>query len=219
MRHTGRAAVPRRLYSRLLLPNLSHPGKARTVPSPNDSKADEIAALLDRWRAGDERAFDRLFAIIYGELRSLAGSYLGSERSDHTLQPTALVHEAYLRLARLSGLEAKDRGHFFAIAARAMRRILVDHARRHGAAKRPGVRKRGLEDAATISFERPHHVLQLHDALSELEATHPRAAQIVEQRFFGGQSEHDVAIVLGVSRTTVSRDWRFARLWLYERLR
>ncbi len=189
------------------------------MDGPPETGLDDITALLQRWRQGDQTAYDELFPIVYGELRSLATSYLARERVDHTLEPTALVHEAYLRLANLVHFDAVDRRHFFAVAARAMRRILVDHARRHQADKRPGSDgKLPLLESRISPLESPIELLRLHTALNELEATHPRAAEIVEQRFFGGLSELDVADVLGVSRATVTREWRFARLWLYDAL-
>ena len=185
---------------------------------PDETRSEDLTQLLRRWRQGDGAAFDELFPVVYQELRSLAGSYLASERGDHTLQATALVHEAYLRLARLERLDARDRTHFFAIAARAMRRILVDHARRNRADKRPGPRKAELQEHHPLPVTTPEELLRLHDALEQLEKTHPRASQVVEQRFFGGMSESEVAEALGLSRATVTREWRFARLWLFERL-
>ena len=186
----------------------------------SETSFDKIAGLLERWRQGDAGAFDALFPLVYDELRSLAGSYLARERIDHTLEATALVHEAYLRLAGLGRFDARDRTHFFAVAARAMRRILVDHARRHEADKRPGaVGKLPLLESHLSPLETPVELLRLDAALNELETTHPRAALIIEQRFFGGLSEQDVADVSGISRATVSREWRFARLWLHDALK
>ncbi len=188
------------------------------MDSPDETRSEDLTQLLRRWRSGDSDAFDELFAVIYEELRSLAVGYLAGERGDHTLQATALVHEAYLRLARLDGLDTRDRSHFFAIAARAMRRILVDHARRHLADKRPGSHKTEFQEHDLLPVTTPKELLRLHDALEQLEKTHPRASEVVEQRFFGGLSESEVAQALGLSRATVTREWRFARLWLFERL-
>ena len=185
---------------------------------PDETHSGDLTQLLHRWRRGDGGAFDELFPVVYQELRSLAGSYLARERGDHTLQATAVVHEAYLRLTRLDRLDVRDRTHFFAVAARAMRRILVDHARRHRADKRPGSHKAELREHHLLPVKTPEGLLRLHDALEELEKTHPRASQVVEQRFFGGMSESEVAAALGLSRSTVTREWRFARLWLFDRL-
>lgn len=179
----------------------------------------EVTRLLTRWKGGDETAADELLPLVYDDLRSLAAGYLGSERVDHTLQPTALVHEAYLRVARFARLDARDRSHFFAVAARAMRRILVDHARRHRAEKRPGAYGRTvLEEATVAAVETPAQLLAVDGALAELAGRHPRPARLVELRFFGGLSEAEAADVLGISRATATRDWRFARLWLVDYL-
>ena len=186
---------------------------------PDNKHSGDLTRLLNRWRGGDGDAFEELFSVVYEELRSLAGSYLARERGDHTLQATALVHEAYLRLNNLDRLGFRDRTHFFAVASRAMRRILVDHARRLRADKRPGSRKTELQEHHLLPVKTPEELLRLHDALEELEKTHPRSSQVVEQRFFGGLSESEVAETLGLSRATVTREWRFARLWLFERLR
>lgn len=185
---------------------------------PDETHSRDLTRLLRRWRKGDSGAFDELYPVVYQELRSLAGSYLASERGDHTLQPTALVHEAYLRLAKLDRLDTRDRTHFFAIAARVMRRILVDHARRLRADKRPGSNKVELLDHHLVPVKTSEELLRLNDALKQLEKTHPRASEVVEQRFFGGMSESEVAEVLGLSRATVTREWRFARLWLFDHL-
>ena len=185
---------------------------------PDETHPRDLTQLLRRWRRGDGAAFDELFSVVYQELRSLAGSYLASERGDHTLQATAVVHEAYLRLARLDRLDTRDRTHFFAIAARVMRRVLVDHARRHQADKRPGSHKVELVELHLYPVTTPEELLRLNDALKQLAKTHPRASEVVEQRFFGGMSETEVAEALGLSRATVTREWRFARLWLFEHL-
>lgn len=181
----------------------------------------EVTQLLERWREGDELAYDELLPLVYNELRRLANSYLRRERQGHTLEPTALVHEAYMRLDNLHQLEIKDRSHFFAIAARAMRRILVEHARGQLADKRIGAHQRlPLQEATELAAQAgsPDQVIAVHDALQDLLSSHPRCARLVELRFFGGLSEDEAAEVLGASRATVSREWRFARLWLYRRL-
>ena len=176
----------------------------------------EVTRLLELWRGGEEGAFDRLLPLVYDELRRVATAYMRRERSDHTMQTTALIHEAYLRLADVRNLEVNDRSHFFAVAARAMRRILVDHARSQQSAKRVGAHRRlPLEEAAAMPLEvAPGHVIAVHEALEKLAAAHPRQAQLVEMRFFGGFSEDEVGEILGLSRSTMTRDWRFARQWL-----
>lgn len=179
----------------------------------------EVTRLLERWREGDEKAVDALLPLVYDDLRVLAVKYLRRERPDHTLQATELVHETYLRLARIAQFQAQDRHHFFTVAARAMRRILVDHARRYLADKRTTARRRvALDEHELPAFDRPEDIVQLHEALEVLVTRQPRPAQLIELRFFAGLSEGDAAEVLGVSRATVSRDWRFAKLWLLDYL-
>jgi RNA polymerase sigma factor (TIGR02999 family) len=180
----------------------------------------EVTQLLASWRDGDSDAFDRLLPLVYDELHRSAAAYLRRERSDHTLQATALVHEAYLRLANVEELDAHDRFHFYAVAARAMRRILVDHARSQQREKRVGAHRRlPLEEAACVpQGHSPDQVIAVHGALQELANSHPRQARLVELRFFGGFSEDEAAEILGVSRATLTRDWRFARVWLYRHL-
>ena len=179
----------------------------------------DVTLLLGRWREGDDQAFDLLLPLVYGQLRQMAQRYLARERSDHTLQATALVHEAYLRLQKVAHLDTKDRSHFLAVASRAMRRILVDHARAQMAEKRVGAgRKLPLEEEIVGSHSKPAEIIRVHEALPDLEKEHERAAQLVELRFFGGLSETEAAETLGLSRATASRDWRFARLWLHNYL-
>jgi RNA polymerase sigma factor (TIGR02999 family) len=171
--------------------------------------------LLRAWAQGDEAAGDRLFPLLYGELRRRAGRFMRRERPGHTLQPSGLVHEAYLRLAAAPGLDWHDRAHFFAIAARVMRQVLVDHARRRKAAKRDGCRVTlGDEDAAM----EPPELLDLENALKELAALDPRQARVVELRFFGGLDVPETAEVLGIAPRTVKREWQTARAWLQHRL-
>ena len=184
--------------------------------SPQDGS---VSRLLRAWGRGDLQARDELVPVVYRELRRRAGAYLRRERSDHTLQPTALVHEAYLRLTAQDRVAWQNRAHFFAIAAQMMRRVLVDHAREHQAAKRPGAHlKVMLDDRIGAAQPRACELIMVDEALIELERIDPRQAQIVELRYFGGLSEPEVAAVLSVSRATVTREWQTARAWLYRRL-
>ncbi len=178
----------------------------------------EVTRLLDAINAGDEQAREELVPLVYAELRILAASYMRRERPGHTLQPTALVNEAWVKLADQSRVEWKGRAHFFGIAAQAMRRILVDHHRRRSAARRGGGQVITLVDDAASTFEDPLDFLALDEALDELATLDPRAAKIVELRFFGGLSVEETAEVLDVSTPTVKRDWRTAKAWLYRRL-
>jgi RNA polymerase sigma factor (TIGR02999 family) len=181
--------------------------------------APSVTELLGQWRAGDANALDRLLPLVYRELRRVAGSYLRRERSDHTLQSTALVHEAYLRLAGPDAPEWRNRAHFFGVAANLMRQILVEHARAHHAAKRGGhAVKLSLEDAPDLPMTIDVDVLALDDAMQRLAQMDARQAQIVELRFFGGLSIEDSAEVLGISPATIKRDWTSARAWLYREI-
>ncbi|MGI8432244.1 MAG: sigma-70 family RNA polymerase sigma factor [Chthoniobacterales bacterium] len=176
---------------------------------------DQATRLLIDWSRGDEVAAERLMPLVYDELRMLARGYLQRERSDHTLQATGLVHEAYLRLVDQSTTNWQNRAHFFWLAAQAMRRILVEHARRHRAEKRGGaLEKIELDEALTPAAGRSVDLLALDDALKELAHLHPQQSQIVELRFFGGMTIEEVAEVLDVSSRTVKREWRMARAWL-----
>ncbi|MEP0848411.1 MAG: sigma-70 family RNA polymerase sigma factor [Phycisphaerae bacterium] len=171
--------------------------------------------LLTRAQSGDVSAAEQLAPQIYEELRRLAAAYLRSERADHTLQPTALVHEAYLRLIDASQVEWRDRAHFFRAAARAMRRVLVDHARAHRAEKRAGSWQRITLAGVDPELPGPNlELLALDELLEQLAALHERHAQIVELRFFGGLTIAETASALGVSETTVEDDWAMARAWL-----
>lgn len=175
-----------------------------------------VTQLLSRVSAGDDEAMDRLFPIVYQELRQAAGGVLRSERPGHTLQPTALVHEAYLKLVGSGGIPARDRSHFLSIAARAMRQILVDHARRRGARKRGKGEAPVLLDFAIADAAMPvDELVALDDALEQLSAQNPRLRSVVELRFFGGLNEDQIAETLGVTTRTVQRDWVRARAWLY----
>jgi RNA polymerase sigma factor (TIGR02999 family) len=190
-------------------------GLSETVtPSP-----DAISTLLRAWGHGDLQARDNLLPLVYAELRRCANAYLRRERRDHTLQPTALVHEAYLRLASQNRVTWQSRAHFFGVAAQMMRRILVDHAREHQSAKRSGSAFRvALDDRIGSSAPFDCEVLLLEEALQELSTLDPRQGQIVEFRYFAGMSEQEVAEVLSVSRSTVTREWQAARAWLYRRM-
>jgi RNA polymerase sigma factor (TIGR02999 family) len=174
-----------------------------------------VTLLLQRYSDGDESALAELMPLIYNELHCLAASYLRRERPDHTLQTTALVHEAYLRLVDQRDAHWKGREHFLAVAAQAMRRILVDYARRHKAVKRGGpLPKLSLEAAVAISEDQSDNLLLLDRLLTRLAAIDPQEVRIIELRFFAGLSVEEAAAVLGVSPTTVKREWSVARKWL-----
>ena len=185
-----------------------------------DSSRQDVTGLLRRWKEGDGQALEELMPIVYGELRRLAAHYLRLERSGHTLQPTALVHEAYLRLVDQKNVAWQNRAHFFGIAARMMRRILVDHARRRAAAKRDAALLRTGPGHAEPAEDPDHEpeILAVHEALTELEQLDARQARIVELRFFGGLSVEETAETAGVSTATVKREWRTARAWLRREL-
>lgn len=174
----------------------------------------DISALLARARAGDRRSESRLFDAVYGELRRLAAAQLRNERADHTLQPSALVHEAYLRLVGRSELRLENRAHFFTVAAGTMRRILIDHARARHARKRQGALKRVDLDLAVVEDRNAERLLVVDGALRKLADWDPRQAQVVELRFFGGLTVEETATALGISAKTVKRDWSLARAWL-----
>ena len=181
----------------------------------NDSN--DITGLLVAWRGGDRAAFDRLFPLVYADLRQVAHRHLAGERSDHSFATTDLVHEAYLRLVDQRRVEWVDRAHFFSVAAQAMRRILIDHARRHQAQKRGGKRQRiTLEDGLAVADERADVLVALDEALDRLSEVDERLARVVELRFFGGLTEPETAEVLGVTDRTVRRDWVKAKGWLHQ---
>jgi RNA polymerase sigma factor (TIGR02999 family) len=178
-----------------------------------------VSRLLRAWAGGDLQARDELVPLVYHELRHRAAAYLRHERQDHTLQATALVHEAFLRLVGQDRVAWQNRGHFYAVASQMMRRILVDHARERQAAKRPAAALRvDLDDRIAIAEAPGCDIVMLDEALSDLSKLDPRQGRIVELRFFGGLSEQEVAEVLSLSRTTVTREWRRARAWLYHRM-
>jgi RNA polymerase sigma factor (TIGR02999 family) len=180
--------------------------------------ADGVTQLLTRVSAGDASALAGLLDSVYGELRTLAQSFLQQERKGHTLQATALVHEAYLKLVDQSQVRWQDRAHFCAAAAQAMRRILIDHARARNRRKRRSGRKLSLDTALVIAYEQDVDLLALEDALTELTARNPVAARVVELRFFGGLTIEEAAEVIGVSPSTVENEWRYARALLYRKL-
>jgi RNA polymerase sigma factor (TIGR02999 family) len=179
----------------------------------------QVTELLVRWRGGDQQALDTLMPLVYNELRQLAQHYLRRERPDHTLQSTALVHEAYVRLVGQDSPPWQSRAHFFGIAARLMRQILVEHARAHLAAKRGGhTFKLTLEDAGNLPQPADVDLVALDDALRKLSAQDVRQSRIVELRFFAGLTIEDTAEVLEISPATVAREWTIARAWLYREI-
>jgi RNA polymerase sigma-70 factor (ECF subfamily) len=185
------------------------------VPKP----AEEVTALLQAWSGGDQAAFDKLAPVVYNELRRLARHYMARERRDHTLQPTALVHEAYLRLADFQRLHWKNRVHFFAISSQVMRRVLVDSARSRERHKRGGNRQRlSLDECANLGQQHDTALIALDDALSTLAASDARKCRVVEMKFFGGLRTEEIAESLRVSPDTVLRDWKLAKLWLLREL-
>jgi RNA polymerase sigma factor (TIGR02999 family) len=200
------------------------PTAAKSVIIPfrfgmNQHKGD-VTLLLERLSEGDRSAEDALMQRVYVELHRLAVARLRTERPGHTLQPTALVNEAYLRMCRSEQIKCLDRSHFFRIAATTMRRVLVDHARCHGAQKRASSAQRvPLEEAIAISPRQSAEALEVDELLDILAESNPRAVQVVEMRFYAGLSEEEIAVVLDLSARTVKRDWLLARAWLHERLR
>lgn len=178
----------------------------------------QVTILLKAMKDGDQSAADKLLPLVYKELHRLAKSYMHRERKDHTLQPTALINEAYLRLAR-EDIAWQNREHFIGVAAKVMRRVLVDHARAHNAAIRGGgIMRVELDENLVTSRERSNEVLLLDNALTKLEELDPRQAKVVEFRYFGGLSIEQVAGILGIAPRTVKRDWALARIWLYKQI-
>jgi RNA polymerase sigma factor (TIGR02999 family) len=179
------------------------------------TQTETITELLLDWRSGNKRAFDKLVPLVYTELRRLARNYMRRQRAGHSLETAALINEAYLRLLDYKDMRWQNRSHFFAVAAQAMRRILVDHARRRDYLKRGGgALKVSLDAAAVVGEERAAELVALDDALHELAKFDPRKSQIVELRYFGGLSVEETADVIGVSPVTVMRDWRASKGWL-----
>lgn len=184
-----------------------------------DRPVHDVTLLLSRVSEGDNSAPGKLLELVYDDLRHLAGAYMKDERGDHTLQATALVHEAYLRLVDWENVTWENRAQFFAVAAQVMRRVLVDHARARNAAKREGSQQKlAIDDAVSFADEKEFDVLALEEALVSLEKLDPRQAKIVELRFFGGLSIEEVAHVLKLSETTVKREWTIAKAWFQREL-
>jgi RNA polymerase sigma factor (TIGR02999 family) len=189
------------------------------VTVPESSERPDVTQLLADWQRGDQRAFDRLVPLVYDELRRVARARLRSERDTHTLQTTALVHEAYVRLVDLNRMTLRNRTHFFAMASRLMREILIDHARRNKAHKRGGAAQVvSLNDIDPEDGGPAFDLLALDEALTQLVGVDPRLSQVVELRFFGGLSIAETAETLDVSAATVERDWVVAKAWLHQRL-
>ena len=181
-----------------------------------ESQPREVIALLADWSNGNEAARDELMPLVYAELRRLAGHHMALERKDHSLQPTALVNEVYLRFVDQRHVRLECRGHFFALASRMIRRILVDYARRGRYAKRGGAARRvSMDEALILNKEKAWDVVALDDALTRLAGIDGRKSQVVEMRYFGGLSMEEIARVLQVSEVTVRRDWSTAKAWLY----
>jgi len=179
----------------------------------------DVTLLLQKWQDGHPEALDALIPLVYKELRRVAHAHLRNERSDHTLQTAALVNEAYLRLVGIDPPHWESRTHFFAIAGRVMRQILVDYARRHRAGKRgAGACRVSLDDVVERAREQQGDVVALDDALEALTALDPRQAQVVELRFFAGMSLQDISAALGIAPATVQRDWTAARAWLHREM-
>ena len=192
-----------------------------TLPGDDEAQkppCGEVSGLLRAWGDGDRDALDRLTPVVYDELRRLARRYMRGERPGHSLQTTALVNEAYMRLVDYKSMKWQNRAHFFAVSAQLMRRILVDHARRHNLKRGGGVPHVSLEETAIMDDDRPADLVALDDAMNALARIDPRKVQVVEMRFFGGLSVEETAEVLKVSPVTVMRDWSTAKAWLYREL-
>jgi len=190
----------------------------RGEAQPGDAAAGDISGLLRAWSDGDRSALERLTPLVYGELYRLARRYMKRERPGHSLQTTALVNEAYTRLVDYKRIAWQDRAHFFAVSAQVMRRILVDHARRHNLKRGGGVPHISLEEAAAVGGSEATDLVALDDAMNALARIDPRKVQVVEMLFFGGLNIEETAEVLKVSAVTVKRDWRAAKAWLYREL-
>ncbi|MGA2780248.1 MAG: sigma-70 family RNA polymerase sigma factor [Steroidobacteraceae bacterium] len=184
----------------------------------SEGSSGRVTVLLQQWAQGDEQALPDLVPLVYQELRRLARYHLESERRDHTLQSTALVHEAFLRLLGSEPVELQNRTHFIAVASRAMRQILVDHARGRRARKRDGGARIDVECLADLAVNSDDELVALDDALHQLGRLDERQAKIVEMKFFGGLSAPEISQVLGLSRATVDRDWATARVWLHRQM-
>ena len=179
----------------------------------------EITQLLAEWSSGNQAALDKLYPLVYDELHRMAHRYMSRERKGHTLQTTAVINEAYLRLVEQRNVHWANRAHFFGIAAEIMRRILIDHARRYHYLKRGGGAQRiSLDEVAVVAKERASELLALDEALDRLSSIDPRRARVVELRFFGGLENDEIGEVLKISGNTVTRDWNMARAWLHKEL-
>jgi RNA polymerase sigma-70 factor (ECF subfamily) len=187
----------------------------QAAPDPANT---EVSGLLRAWSDGDRAALERLTPIVYDELHRLAGRYMRGERPGHSLQTTALVNEAYMRLIDYRSMQWQNRAHFFAVSSQLMRRILVEHARRHNLKRGGGVLHVSLEDTAEVGGDRAADLVALDDALDALARVDPRKVQVVEMRFFAGLSVEETAEVLKISSVTVMRDWSTAKAWLYREL-
>ncbi len=197
---------------------MDKPQESGTPPADAGGAAD-VTRLLAGWRDGDAQSFELLLPQVYGELRRLASRHLRRERRGHTLETHDLIHEAFLRLTAAHQIDWRDRGHFFAVAARLMRRILVEHARRRAAGKHGGGFERvALDEPLDLSPERSRDLIAVDEALHELAEAEPELGRIVELRFFGGLTHDEMAELTGLSKTTVRRRWRLAKAWLYHRL-
>jgi len=186
---------------------------------PASSPPTPITELLVRWRAGDRAALDELMPLVYAELRRIANGYMRRERRVHNLQTSALINEAYLRIAGQEDVAWQNRAHFFGVASQAMRRVLVDHARQRDGRKRGGGQyKLGLDEAGEVAAGPDAEIVALNEALEELARLDPRKARTVELRYFGGLSLEETAAVLNVGHATVERDWKMARAWLMREL-
>src|SRR6185295_7276665 len=184
------------------------------------SSEEEVTALLRRWRDGDEAALNKLTPLVYDELHRLAHKYIRRERPGHTLQTTALVNEAYVRLVDQNSVDWQNRAHFFGVAAQVMRHILVDYARQQTAVKRGGGLERfNLDEGLIVSKESAAELVALDEALKALSNLYPRRSKVVELRYFGGLNNKEASEILNVSETTIERDWRFARAWLFREMR
>jgi RNA polymerase sigma-70 factor (ECF subfamily) len=185
-----------------------------------DEHCGEVTALLTQLSKGNQEAADKLIPLVYKELHRLAEAYMRRERVDHTLQPTALVHEAFIKLVQHHSIDWQSRAHFFGIAAQVMRRVLVDHARGHLRQKRGGVQRRvAMDETLVFAPEQSEELLQLDEALERLAELDPRQGKIVELRFFGGLTVEQTADLLGISPKTVKRDWSMAKAWLHGELK
>jgi RNA polymerase sigma factor (TIGR02999 family) len=202
-----------------LCPDSNRPRDMMKVVSRGMTPPTEVTKLLTEWGNGNQAALDRLMPLVYGELHRMASRYMAAQGSAHTLQTTALIHEAYLRLAGDTGREWENRDHFFRIAATVMRHVLVDHARRETASKRGGEKRDlTLDEALIVSDERLASIVALDDALKDLSKLSPRQSEVVELKYFGGLTVEETAKLLKISSETVMRDWRAARAWLHAQL-